>query len=167
MSDKLFGNEYQGIDGEFLNCIYELMDSGKVVVMKGMKKHADVDCFDHCLFVSYVSFLTCKRLGMDCRSAARGGLLHDFYLYDKSSVSGFKHRAQHPKIALENADLCFELSDKEKDIILKHMWPITFGIPRYRESFVVDAVDKYCTYLEITGSNSLKVIDEIKRLLTY
>ena len=40
------------------------------------------------------------------------------------------------------------LNDIEKDIILKHMWPVTFSTPHYLETFVVTFVDKYCAIKE-------------------
>lgn len=166
MNDSFY-SEYDGLKGEFLSCIFEIVKNEKLYEMKGTKKHGEVDCLDHCLFVSYLSFLACKRLGLDYRCGARGGLLHDFYLYDKGKNPPPRHRTQHPKIALKNALECFELCDKEKDIILKHMWPITFRIPRYKESFVVDFVDKYCACLEITGCHKLEIIEEIRSLISY
>ena len=39
--------------------------------------------------------------------------------------------------------------DKEKDIILKHMWPVTFfHFPKYRESYLVTIADKICSSYE-------------------
>lgn len=166
MSDRFY-SEYDGLKGEFLSCIYEIIENDKVYEMEGAKKHGKVDCLDHCLFVSYMSFRVCKSLGLDYRCAARGGFLHDFYLYDKAQRPTNKHRMQHPKIALQNATECFELCDKEKDIIIKHMWPITLRLPRYKESWVVDLMDKYCTYLEVTDSEKLEIIENIKRLISY
>lgn len=167
MSNRFFVNEYNGLKGEFLSCIFEIIENDKIYEMKGTKKHGDVDCLDHCLFVSYMSFLACKRFGLDYRCAARAGLLHDFYLYDKVKNPLPGYRAKHPKIALKNTCRCFKLCDKEKDIIAKHMWPITVRIPRYKESWVVDFVDKYCTYLETTDSEKLEIIEDIKRLISY
>ena len=37
---------------------------------------------------------------------------------------------------------------KEKEIIKKHMWPLTFSPPKYLESFIVTIVDKYCAFKE-------------------
>ncbi len=36
----------------------------------------------------------------------------------------------------------------EKDIIKKHMWPMTAVPPKYKESFIVTCVDKYCATIE-------------------
>ena len=35
----------------------------------------------------------------------------------------------------------FELSKLEEDIIIKHMFPVTFRPPKYLESWIVDLVD--------------------------
>jgi uncharacterized protein len=49
----------------------------------------------------------------------------------------------------------FELNDIEKDIIVKHMWPLTFIPPKYQESLVVTFADKYVS--------SREFIDEFKK----
>ena len=76
--------------------------------------------------------------------------MHDFYLYDWHQEKPYKglHGFAHPGIALQNAQRYFELNDKEQDIIRKHMWPLTPMLPRYRESYVVMLVDKYCAVCE-------------------
>ncbi|PKN48099.1 MAG: hypothetical protein CVU59_00335 [Deltaproteobacteria bacterium HGW-Deltaproteobacteria-17] len=111
--------------------------------------HKHVTIFAHACAVSYLSYSICKKLGLDFRSAARGGLLHDFFLYDwrnhdvpdlpREKFHGFAH----PKIALENAAAHFELNDVERDCILRHMWPLTPRPPRTREAFIVSMVDKW------------------------
>ena len=50
--------------------------------------------------------------------------------------------------ALNNADKYFKLNDVERDIILKHMWPLTVIPPKTMEGYVVMYVDKYCGFLE-------------------
>ncbi len=87
---------------------------------------------------------------MDSRAAARGGLLHDFFLYDWHTEKPEKgiHGYVHPRIALENANRHFSLSRREQDIIRHHMWPVTIRPPKYRESYVVLLVDKYYAVVE-------------------
>ena len=78
-------------------------------------------------------------------------MLHDLFLYDwriKQPDRKRFHGFRHPRIALNNANELFDLSKKEQDIILKHMWPITIIPPYYLESFIVSCVDKYCALLE-------------------
>jgi uncharacterized protein len=112
--------------------------------------------YDHVIRVSYISYVIAKALGLDYRSAARGGLLHDFFLYDwrerkASDTSRALHGREHPHIALANARGQFEVSDLEADIIVKHMFPKTRQIPRYKESFVVSLSDKISSVYEYYG----------------
>ena len=45
--------------------------------------------------------------------------------------------------ALENAEKICNLNEKEKDIIVKHMWPVTLlSFPKYKESFLITIFDK-------------------------
>ncbi|MGD9560097.1 MAG: HD family phosphohydrolase, partial [Oscillospiraceae bacterium] len=93
--------------------------------------------------------------GLDYRAAARAGLLHDLFLYDwhqHPSVTGARfHGFSHPAEALKNAEKAFALNDMEKEIILKHMWPLTLNPPRYKEAFVVLYHDKVCSFRETMG----------------
>ena len=58
------------------------------------------------------------------------------------------HAFTHPKTAYKNASKLFALNEKEKDIILKHMWPVTIALPKYKESYLLTLVDKYCALNE-------------------
>ena len=72
-------------------------------------------------------------------------MLHDLFLYDWRKKNGRKglHAFTHPKTAYENASKLFDLNEKETDIILKHMWPVTFfSLPKYRESYIITFTDK-------------------------
>lgn len=136
---------------EFLACIADLIVQPEVQEMANVHQHVDVNCLEHCVFVSYISFLFCKRFGLNFVDAARGTLLHDLFLYDwhiKGSHKGL-HGFTHPKTALQNASKICDLTEKEKDIIVKHMWPLTIRLPKYRESFVVSGADKLCALAEM------------------
>lgn len=139
------------LENEYYDCVRDLNDHEKVKSMQYFIQHGDVSCLEHSLYVSYISFRLCNKLGLDYCSAARGGLLHDFFLYDwhadKKTHKGL-HGLIHPNIALENANKYFSLNSIEKDIIEKHMWPLTLRLPRHKESYVVLMVDKYCALVE-------------------
>jgi len=141
---------------EYEKCISDLIQNETVRSMEKYIQHSNVTCLEHSIYVSYSSYLICKGLGLDYQSAARGGLLHDFFLYDwhitkpQNGLHGFTH----PGTALKNADEKFSLNEIEKDIIEKHMWPLTLGLPQYKESFIVSFVDKYCSLMEIGFGNS-------------
>jgi len=107
--------------------------------MEKFKQHGNTDCLEHSLNVSYTAYRLCKRMGLDYCSAARGGLLHDFFLYDWHLGKPYigLHGFMHPRIALENAGKYFSLNSVEREIILKHMWPLTVTPPKYRETYVL------------------------------
>lgn len=135
---------------EFQNIIGELIFNETVQEMKNFTHHYSTTRFDHCYSTAYYCYLICKKLHLDYVSATRAAMLHDFFLYDwrvKESRQGL-HACTHGKVACENACALFDLNDKEKDIILKHMWPVTIKLPKYFESLILTFVDKYCATLE-------------------
>lgn len=78
-------------------------------------------------------------------------MLHDLFLYDwriKQPNRKRFHGFRHPRIALNNSLEIFFLTEKEQDIILKHMWPITIIPPKYLEGYILSSVDKYCAIKE-------------------
>lgn len=137
-------------DEEYIRCVCDLIEHEKVQSMKNYMQHGNISCLEHSLYVSYCSFVICKRFKFDYYSAARGGLLHDFFLYDWHTTKPDKgmHGFIHPNIALQNANKYFNLNKREKDIIEKHMWPLTLKLPKHKETFVVLLIDKYCAFIE-------------------
>ena len=128
----------------------DILANKSIQNLKLYKHHYAYTRLEHCLSVSYYTYVICKFLHLDYKSAARAALLHDLFFYDcEDKISRPKnHIKNHPKIALENANKLFNLNKKEQDIILKHMWPLTFSPPKYLESFIVTIVDKYCAFKE-------------------
>ena len=137
---------------EFINIIGNLIEHPTVKQMKNFKQHYETSCFDHCLIASYYCYKICKKLGLDYISCSRAAMLHDLFLYDwRKRENGRKglHAFTHPKTAYKNASKLFKLNNLETDIILKHMWPVTFfDFPKYKESFILTLVDKYCALNE-------------------
>ena len=136
---------------EFYDCIKDIVTHPVVLQMKNYYQHCDTDCYEHCLNVAYNNFRICKYLGLDARSAARGGMLHDLFLYDwhDKDLDINLHGFYHPGIALRNAEKAFVLDDKEKEIIKKHMWPLTVVPPKCREAYVICYFDKTCNLKEV------------------
>lgn len=147
-----FGEQY---DPEYLECVEDLLSDEMVLSMQNFIQHGDVSCLDHCLKVSYTSFKISKRLKLDHRSAARGALLHDFFLYDwhHTKTEEGLHGFVHSRIAHRNAIERFELNGLEQDIIIKHMWPLNMSLPKFKESYLVCFIDKYCATLELEFIN--------------
>ncbi|MCX5780325.1 MAG: HDIG domain-containing protein [Firmicutes bacterium] len=141
-----------GLKRDYEQCIIDLARQPILYSLEGFAHHRHFSRLDHSLHVSFQSYRACKKLGLDYRSAARGGLLHDLYFYDSHRTKPERgiHCFCHPAIALENALEHFTLNEVEKDIIVKHMWPVTMSRPQYKESFVVTLMDKYCASKEVT-----------------
>lgn len=152
---------------EYLDCINDLISHQTVRSMKNYIQHSGIDCLEHSLYVSYSSYLICRKLGFDYRSAARGGLLHDFFLYDWHTAKPYRglHGFVHPRIALRNANENFHLNERERDMISRHMWPLTIIPPKYKEAYIVVAADKYCAFMEIFNFGKRKNVRRLKSLL--
>lgn len=117
-------------------------------------QHGSMPVYRHCMDVADQSIKISKLLRVNCneRELIRGALLHDYFLYDwhdkyRDNYQRL-HGFYHPGIALRNAQKEYSLSDREKDIIKKHMWPLTIIPPACREAWIVTAADKYCSLLE-------------------
>ena len=149
--DKLRRFKKKGSEAEYETLIADLISHKKVASMRCFIQHGDVTTLAHSLNVSYLSYRICRSFGLDYRSAARGGLLHDFFLYDWHEENDYEglHGFNHPKIALQNARKYFALNPKEEDIILKHMWPLTIRLPKSPEAFIVLMADNYAAMAEI------------------
>ena len=104
---------------EFEECVADMLVDPVVLQMNGFFQHHGVSRYEHCRMVAYYSFLLCKKLGLDARSAARAGMVHDLFLYDWRSREAegpdSKHAYHHPQVALANAEKRFELNDRERE----------------------------------------------------
>ena len=142
---KIYSND------EFIQMIDDLLNNDTVKQMKNFRQHYETSCFDHFLIASYYCYLYGKKFNLDYVSCARAAMLHDLFLYDwrkKQDDRKGLHAFTHPKTAYKNASKLFALNEKEKDIILKHMWPVTIALPKYKESYLLTLVDKYCALNE-------------------
>lgn len=107
-------------------------------------EHHGISRMEHSLRVSYYSYKIAKKLEFDYKAVARGGLLHDFYLEgdERNKVKKFTDTFVHPKKALATSKEYFDLSQLEENIIVSHMFPIYLSLPKYKESVLVNLVDK-------------------------
>ena len=146
---KPFEDEYY----EVINDIYEHEEFLKLKEYF----HHNSSIYEHVQDVAYLSYRISKFLKLDYRSAARGALLHDFFLYDwrNHDVPDLPrkkfHGIEHPTIAVANAQKHFSINEIEEDIIKKHMWPLTLVPPKYKESFIVSFADKYLSSKEFVS----------------
>lgn len=107
-------------------------------------EHHGISRMEHSIKISYYSYKIAKFLKMDYISVARGALLHDFFLDgdERNTMSKFFDTFNHPKKALNTAMNDFNINKIEANIIVSHMFPIYFALPKFKESFLVNIVDK-------------------------
>ena len=107
-------------------------------------EHHGISRMEHSIKISYYSYRIAKKLGMDYVSVARGGLLHDFFLDgdERNRKRKFLDTFVHPKKALSTSINYFNVNEIEKNIIVSHMFPIYLSLPKYKESILVNLVDK-------------------------
>lgn len=145
------GNTWQ-FDQEYMEIVNDLIYREEVQRLKEHTHHFHTTRFHHSVAVSYIAYTWAKRLGLNAVSVARAGLLHDLFYYDWRTTK-FKegsHAYVHPRIACQNALKLTPLSEMEQDIIIKHMWLATIAFPKYKESYLVSIVDKYCALVEVS-----------------
>lgn len=138
---------------EFQQLIHEIIHHENIQVMKNYNHHGHTSCYQHSLHVAYYNYKICKAFGWDVKAAARAGLMHDMFLYDwhehTTGKGERKHGFEHPMKALKNAAASFDITQKEGDMIAKHMFPLTVTPPRYKETVVIILTDKFCSSCEV------------------
>lgn len=154
-------------DTQYVNIINHIIDNDDFNKIKDIKHHGG-NRLEHSLKVSYYSYKIAKKLKLDYEDVARAGLLHDFYLGQVNEQKKIKDKVllftnKHPNEALDNSSKYFELSDKEQDIIVSHMFPIDIKIPKYAESWIVSIVDKFVSTKEF----SLKFYSSISWIFNF
>jgi len=145
-------------DNNFIKIVDHILNNQDFNKIKEARHHGS-NRFDHSLRVSYYSYRISRFFGFDYEEAAKAALLHDFFMTDNQSslkdaiISNFVHA----KEAANNAMKYFELSLKEEDIIVTHMFPINIVPPKYIEGWVVTSVDKVVATYEHLLFFSVKI----------
>ncbi len=139
---------------EYYSCVSDLLNDENVLKLREFRHHLVTTRFQHSLNVSYYNYKLCKLFRLDAKSAARAGLLHDLFFYNRKEHTNAErsHAAEHAKVALQNASALFSLNEVETDMIVNHMWPITTKLPRHGETFAIQLVDKFCAVAEVMTS---------------
>lgn len=146
-------------DNDYLNIVEDILYNNEFKKIDSSIHHG-LSRLDHSLRVSYYSYKVSKILFLDSKEVARAGLLHDFFITKElnrkeRTISAFIH----PKKALENSNKNFYLTEKEKNIIEAHMFPLVPNkIPKYLESWIVSIVDKIIATYEFAYSYGTKAL---------
>ena len=131
--------------------------------------------YTHSVATAHFAYRIAKRLDLsaeDTASITRAALLHDFVGYDwrdgkpdNIKYRGLKriwhsHLFEHGFSAARNASFHFELTDRQRDAIRKHMFPLVPMLPKYKEGWIVTYCDKVVAAREMF----LCVTDKIQPL---
>lgn len=153
---------------EYYEIVQDILQHEEFLKLKDFFHH-NSSIYAHVHDVAYFSYRVSKYFKLDYRSAARGALLHDFFLYDwrNHDVPDLPrekfHGLAHPAIAVANAKKYFTLNEIEEDIIKRHMWPLTLVPPKYKESYIVSFADKYLSSREFINEYKKRLNERQER----
>ncbi len=139
-----------------LKQVRECERKGRFSLEKNFMQHGTFSVYRHSVSVAILSLTIANTLNLriDFDSLVRGALLHDYFLYDWHTHKTFPlpHGFTHPFTALKNAEMDFNLTRCEKDIIARHMFPLVPLPPFTMEGWIVCIADKICaTYESLLG----------------
>jgi len=137
-------------DKEYKKIVKDILRNVEFKKISNIEHHG-ISRMEHSVKISYYSYRIAKKLRMDYVSVARGGLLHDFFLDgdERNYKRRFLDTFTHPKKALNTTIEYFNINAIEKNIIVSHMFPFYISIPKYKESLLVNLVDKVIGSLEM------------------
>lgn len=163
--DMLFNDIKSGTEEEktlYKSIVLKVLENKEVIKLLEITHHKKTTRLMHCMHVSYRCFLVSYRHQMDYVSAAIGGLLHDFCLTSKGEYTKKTFEDiwcfYHPQVALKNTEKHFVITDIAKDMISKHMFPVTLSIPVYKETYLIAYWDKYYAIRELCTKNNIMQI---------
>ncbi len=130
----------------------DILSSDSMQAEKEHIQHGNTSIFEHSYNVACLSLYLAMKFHIDInkKSLVRGALLHDYFLYDWH-ITGRLHNLHgftHAKCALKNASRDFELNSLEKNIIVRHMFPLNLIPPKHKEGVLVCLADKISAIAE-------------------
>lgn len=130
----------------------DLLHHPLVLKLDNFTQHLHTSRLQHSFNVAYYSYRFSRWLGYDVRATVRAALLHDLFLYEwrtEQPILG-SHIDVHPQMALETAQSITDVTPLMADIIRAHMWPLGQVKPQSKEAYLVQAMDKLATLMEVT-----------------
>lgn len=132
---------------------------GRLGLCREFVQHGDVSVYEHVVAVAVESChmadaLARHGIAVDRPSLVCGALLHDYFLYDWHDPEPWHrlHGFRHPFFALRNAEADFALGERERNIIVRHMFPLVPVPPTCREAWIVCGADKLVALRETLDS---------------
>lgn len=151
-------NTQAEIKKSFYDLVDDIITSEEFSRMRKYKHHLNGTTYDHSVKVAYLCYRYYyrHRSKVNLKELLRGSLLHDYFLYDrhdrKNNINGFIHGFVHPNRALENALKKYpDLTETERDMIKRHMFPLTPIPPKTRGGWLVCFYDKVAAIGDYCG----------------
>ncbi len=143
----------EDIENEIRTTGGEILDSDIFAKGFGQSHHFRSNVSDHSLHVTKTALRIAGLFrSVDRESLIKGCLCHDLGLIGNRGVvytTGRMCITQHPIDSADRAEkILGHLSDKEKDVILHHMYPLIFTHPCTKEGVLICIADKYCALYE-------------------
>ena len=126
---------------------YNILNNEKYKETMNKKHHGDITVLDHSIKVAVVALELVERRNIkniDERSLVKICLLHDYFEHAdlKNIHEKYLKFATHPLESSKRAVLEFGLTDKERNAIATHMFPISVELPLTREAYILTIADK-------------------------
>lgn len=148
------------MDESFLKLIYPYM-SNKTYLKLRKYKHHNTTRLNHLYNVAVYSYWIGKRLNSFCtidfEALMVGALLHDFYFISSKDENIAIYWMTHCELAEKNATKHFNITEKERNIILAHMFPLAKSLPGSKEAWIVSFADKWSAVLEACFNKNYKL----------
>ena len=159
------------VNKDFLIIIDDIINHPEFKKMKNIQHHGKHNnTYIHSYKTALFAYKSAKFFGFsrqDIVSTTRAACLHDFFCYDwrknvyKQDLEKLKgirkiknlHCFIHPIIAANNANKHFNISDRQKNAIENHMFPLSFDIPKNKEAWIVTLSDKVIATEELFKSS--------------
>ena len=148
------------MDESFIKLIYPYMNN-KTYLKLLRCKHHNTTRLNHLYNVAVYSYWIGKKLNLFCdvdfESLLAGALLHDFYFISGKGENYAVYWVTHCELSEENESKHFNISEKEKNIILAHMFPLAKSLPKSKEAWIVSIADKWSALLEACFNRNYKL----------
>lgn len=143
---------------------------------------ADNSVYDHSVATARVAYRMAHALRLpeeEVISVTRAAVLHDFFGYDWHDewfqrflrhYRGIRrlthmHAFVHGTMAAKRASRYFALTDRQREAIAAHMFPLAPMVPRSREGWILTAADKIVASREMTRCVGLSLYRLCRRAL--
>ena len=167
------------MDSEFEQITCDILRDPLFLETRSFVHHGgENSVYDHSLATAKVAFSLAHRFGLtddQVRSVTRAALRHDFFGYDwlkgyLRQFSGWQrfrhmHAFVHGDIAADRAHAHFGLSQRQRDAIASHMFPLCFSVPRSTEAWIITLADKIVASREMTQAAGYYAVSFFRKFI--